>query len=252
MLYKDIVFGPIHSRRLGISLGINLLPIEKKICSFNCIYCECGLNTSGKNLPFNSKEQVEEALIERLTQMKNEGMLPDTLTFAGNGEPTLHPDFLPIVEKVIEIRDRFAPQCKISVLSNATQIGKENVFRALQKVDNNILKLDAVEQLLFEQINQPNAGIKVKDIIEHLFRFNGDFTLQTMFLRGEVNGKIIDNTLPSHVDKWIEIVKQIRPKKIMLYSLDRPAPYDSLQKVSPNELREIAQKLVGFDVSVAE
>ena len=143
ILYDQIVFGPIHSRRLGISLGMNLLPTDGKICSFDCLYCECGFNKDRKtNHRMPTREEVREALKERLTRMQAEGIAPDVITFAGNGEPTLHPDFESIIADTIATRDSFFPKAKIAVLSNATQLHKESVVRALSRVEDNILKFD--------------------------------------------------------------------------------------------------------------
>ena len=163
VIYPSPIFGPVHSRRLGVSLGINLLPEDGKVCSFDCIYCECGFNKDRrptKTLP--SRHEVFEALESRLKDMKANGPKPDVLTFAGNGEPTMHPEFPEIIDDVRMLRDRYFPEAKISVLSNATQILKPRVFEALKKVDNNILKLDTVNPDYIQEVDRPNGHYNVE------------------------------------------------------------------------------------------
>ncbi len=254
ILFDKIVFGPIKSRRLGVSLGVNLLPVNTKLCSFDCIYCECGLLEKGQTGKLPSREDVKTALSEKLSEMKADGIAPDVITFAGNGEPTLHPDFDKIIDDTIVLRDSFFPDAKISVLSNATMLHKPMVFEALNKVDNNILKLDSGIESTMQLIdNPPNKNITVAKIVSLLKQFNGNFILQTMFLRGEINGLTIDNTTDIELDAFIKVVKEIKPKQIMIYSLDREAPFKTLQKVEREEMDKIAGKLrdEGFEVLVA-
>ena len=253
-LYDNIIFGPIRSRRLGISLGVNLLPIESKLCSFDCIYCECGWNDEhpGKRR-FNAREDVRAMLDETLGKMVAEGTPPDVITFAGNGEPTMHPDFEAIIEDTIALRDKHCPAAKVSVLSNATQIHREDVRRALKRVDNNILKLDSAFDTTVQLMNKPQGNYTVARTVELLKMFEGDFILQTMFLRGEYLGKTVDNTTEEEVAAWLKIVEELKPKQVMVYSLDRDTPCKTLEKVSREELCEIAARVeaLGIPCSVA-
>ena len=253
-LFHEIIFGPIHSRRLGLSLGVNLLPIDAKICSFNCIYCECGFNTTMHESPIPTREQVHETLEAKLQEMVADGQIPDVITFAGNGEPTLHAEFDGIIDDTIELRNIYCPTAKVSVLSNSTRIHKPHVFSALNKVDNNILKFDSAIDRTLKLMDQPvGKNLNVAWFIEQLRKFDGRLIIQTMFLRGEVNGEKLDNTTYEEVEAWISALEQIRPQQIMMYSLDREAPTQNLQKVSLEELNVIAEKVRarGFDVSVA-
>lgn len=253
-LYDNIIFGPVRSRRLGLSLGVNLLPVESKLCNFDCIYCECGWNEDhvGRRR-FNSREDVRGMLRDTLQAMVAKGELPDVITFAGNGEPTMHPDFEPIIEDTIALRDQICPQTKVSVLSNATQIHREDVRRALLRVDNNILKLDSAFDSTVQLINKPQGSYSVARTVELMKLFEGKMILQTMFLRGEYLSKRVDNTTAEEVDAWLDIVAQIKPRQVMIYSLDRDTPCQTLEKVGREELLQIAAKLQarGFNCSVA-
>ena len=245
MLFRDIIYGPIKSRRLGISLGVNLLPLESKLCNFDCIYCECGWNRDNRSEKprFNAREDVREALREVLAKMREEGALPDVITFAGNGEPTMHPDFESIIEDTIALRDEYAPEAKVSVLSNATQLHREGVVRALHRVDNAILKLDSAIDATAHLINAPQGDYSVERVVEQLKKFGNDFVLQTMFLRGEYNGVPIDNTLEQEILAWAAVVEHLRPRSVMVYSIDRATPCQTLEKVSREELDKIADKV---------
>ena len=253
-LYDNIIFGPIRSRRLGLSLGVNLLPIESKLCSFDCIYCECGWNDEhpGKRR-FNAREDVRVMLEETLQRMVADGTPPDVITFAGNGEPTMHPDFENIIEDTIALRDKHCPEAKVSVLSNATQIHREDVRRALLRVDNNILKLDSAFDETVQLVNKPQGAYTVARTVELLKAFEGNLILQTMFLRGEYTGKRVDNTTEEEVSAWLKLVEEIKPKQVMVYSLDRDTPCQTLEKVEKEELREIATRVeaLGIPCSVA-
>ena len=253
-LYDNIIFGPVRSRRLGLSLGVNLLPVESKLCSFDCIYCECGWNADhpGKRR-FNAREDVYKMLDETLAKMVAAGTPPDVITFAGNGEPTMHPDFETIIEDTIALRDKHCPNAKVSVLSNATQIHREDVRRALLRVDNNILKLDSAFDETVQLVNKPQGAYTVERTVELLKAFNGEFILQTMFLRGEYLGKRVDNTTEEEVTEWLKLVEEMKPKRVMVYSLDRDTPCDTLEKVEKEELQRIAERVValGIECSVA-
>lgn len=253
-LYDNIIFGPIRSRRLGLSLGVNLLPIDSKLCSFDCIYCECGWNDEhpGKRR-FNAREDVGTMLAETLQKMVKDGTPPDVITFAGNGEPTLHPEFEQIIDDTIALRDRYCPAAKVSVLSNATQIHREDVRRALLRVDNNILKLDSAFDSTVQLINKPQGNYTVERTVELLKAFEGKLIVQTMFLRGEYLSKRVDNTTNEEVEAWLKLVEEIKPKQVMVYSLDRDTPCQTLEKVEKDELRKIAERVeaLGIPCSVA-
>lgn len=253
-LYDNIIFGPIRSRRLGLSLGVNLLPIDSKLCSFDCIYCECGWNDEhpGKRR-FNARDDVREMLDTTLAKMVGEGTPPDVITFAGNGEPTLHPEFEQIINDTIALRDKHCPSAKVSVLSNATQIHRDDVRRALLRVDNNILKLDSAFDETVQLINKPQGAYTVERTVELLKMFNGELIVQTMFLRGEYLGKRVDNTTNEEVEAWLRLIKEIAPKQVMVYSLDRDTPCQTLEKVEKEELRAIAARVeeLGIKCQVA-
>lgn len=253
-LYNNIIFGPIRSRRLGLSLGVNLLPIDSKLCSFDCIYCECGWNDDYiARRRFNSREDVRRMLREVLSQMVKDGTPPDVITFAGNGEPTMHPDFEGVIDDTIALRDELCPSAKVSVLSNATQIHREDVRRALCRVDNNILKLDSAFDHTIQLVNKPQGTYTVERTVELLKLFEGRLIIQTMFLRGEYAGKSIDNTREEEVKAWLRLIEQIAPQKVMVYSLDRDTPCKTLEKVTREELLSIAARVeaLGIPCSVA-
>lgn len=245
MLFENIVFGPIHSRRLGTSLGVNVLPTEKKYCSFNCIYCECGWNVvdTRVNVPFNKREDIRAALEHRLsvnTEAENANI--DSITFSGNGEPTLHPDISGIVDDVMALRNKYCQQAKVTILSNSTNLVREDVFAALQKVDNPILKLDAGTEQMFKAINKP-VSARFDDIVERLIAFGNKCIVQTLLLRGENDGVVIDNTSEKEFSSWLEIVKRIKPRSVMLYSIDRVTPEKNLEKLLIPELEHYAARI---------
>lgn len=241
VLYSSPVFGPIHSRRLGVSLGINLMPSDGKICTFDCIYCECGFNKDRRTrTPRPTRIEVARALEERLQDMTYNGPHPDVITFAGNGEPTLHPDFAGIVDDTIRLRDGYFPKAKISVLSNATQIPRHEVRRALMRIDNNIEKLDTVDPDYIRRLDRPTGNYDVKQIIESLKRFHGHVIIQTMFLTGSDGEQDVDNTGDKYVLPWIDALKEIQPSEVMIYTIDRETPDHDLHKASPEILDRIA------------
>ncbi len=243
----------MRSRRLGISLGVNLLPSFSKICNFDCIYCECGWNDDNRGSSrFNSRKEVYEALEKRLIQMGVDGELPDVITFAGNGEPTLNPHFEEIIDDTISLRDKYAPKAKVSVLSNATMLNRESVVRALKKVDNNILKLDSAFDTTARLMNNPSSNsYSTKEVINQMKQFGGDVIVQTMFLRGTINGQPIDNTTPQETEAWVAAIKEIAPRQVMIYSIDRQTPCDTISKVERDELLAIAKCIDGIECSVA-
>lgn len=253
VLFHSTVFGPIHSRRLGTSLGINLLPDDGKVCTFDCVYCEAGYNAQGTGttgLP--ATERVARDLEEKLRHMTEAGERLDVITFSGNGEPTLHPQFGEVVEIVNALRDKYFPAAKTSVLTNSTRIFDEKVAEGLEKVDNNILKLDSAIESTMRLIDNPvQREFTVERLVEGLKRFSGRGIIQTMFLRGEHDGKPIDNTTPEEVEALIAAYREIRPKSVMIYSLDRSTPEEHLVKVEREELERIAARIreAGIEVS---
>lgn len=252
ILFHDTIFGPIHSRRLGTSLGINLTPNDGKICSFDCIYCEAGYNAQGTGTTgISPREEVRTLLEQKLAAMKANGDRLDVITFSGNGEPTLHPDFNGVVDDVIALRDRYYPQVKISVLSNSTMIDRPAVVEALKKVDNNILKLDSAIDRTMRLIDRPvNRNFNVADLVERLKQFSGQCTVQTMMLRGEHDGERIDNTTDEEVEALLAAYLEIRPMEVMLYSIDRATPEENLQKVPKEELETIAERFRAKGIKV--
>ncbi len=245
IIYPSPIFGPIHSRRLGISLGINLLPADGKVCSFNCIYCECGFNENHRpTLPLPTREAVAEKLEAKLQQMKAERQLPDVLTFAGNGEPTCHPHFAEIIEDTIRLRDQYCPQAKVSVLSNSTMIHRKQVHDALMRVDNNILKLDTIDPDYIMKVDHPNGTYDVNAIIDHMKTFKGHIIIQTMFMKGMCNGESVDNTGEEFVAPWLEVVKKIHPQQVMIYTIDRETPTQGLEKASREQLDAIRDRVI--------
>lgn len=255
IIFPSPIFGPIHSRRLGVSLGINLLPPDGKLCSFDCIYCECGYNADFKaKLPLPTREEVKNALESRLKDMQENGPKPDVFTFAGNGEPTLHPHFPEIINDTIELRDKYFPDAKVSVLSNSTLIFKENVRNALLLVDNNILKLDTIDMDYIKEVDRPMGKYDVNRIIDNMKKFDGHIIIQTMFMKGlSPNGVNVDNTSDQYVLPWLEVVKNINPEQVMIYTINSETPDQRLLKATPEELDRIASliKKEGLSVSVS-
>ena len=244
VIYPSPIFGPIHSRRLGVSLGINLLPSDGKVCSFDCIYCECGFNSDHRpKKPMPTREEVYEVLENRLKDMSVNGPKPDVFTFAGNGEPTAHPHFPEIINDTLELRDKYFPNAKVSVLSNSTFIHRPKVFEALNKIDNNILKLDTVSAEYIDMVDRPAGHYDVNEIISHLKVFNWNLIIQTMFMKGTYQGKSVDNTSDEYVLPWIETVKSIAPRQVMIYTIDRETPDQDLLKASHEELDRIVELL---------
>jgi wyosine [tRNA(Phe)-imidazoG37] synthetase (radical SAM superfamily) len=255
-LFDSIVFGPVRSRRLGVSLGINLLPVNRKVCSFNCIYCECGWtpSTDRNKAELPSRKEVYVALEKKLTAMKEHGRGPDVITYAGNGEPTLHPEFSGIIDDSISLRDRFFPKARIAVLSNGTSIHRAEVREALKKIDMNILKIDSAFPDTVKKLNQPQVRYDPEAFKNYVKEFDGRFIIQTMFVRGDYLGESIDNSTPEEVEAWLKVVDSLRPQSVMIYTIERDTPLDrNLRKVPLIELRAIAARVetLGIPASVA-
>lgn len=254
-LFDQIIFGPIKSRRLGVSLGVNLLPTDSKVCSFDCIYCECGWTPRKrvKKAVLPSQELVRQKLEEKLSEMIGNNELPDVITFAGNGEPTLHPEFEGIIDDTIEIRNRLTPNAKIAVLSNATMLHKPSVVRALLKVDDNIQKLDSAFEDTVRKIDCPASNFRLNEVVENLKSFNGKVIIQTLFLKGNFKNEIIDNTTEEELTEWLKLVAEIKPSQVMIYTIDRDTPALGLEKVKLEDLQKIAERVreIGFQVQVS-
>lgn len=256
VMFSDTIFGPIHSRRLGTSLGVNLSPRDGKVCSFDCLYCEAGFNAQGTGttgLP--SRQEVATLLRQRLQAMSEAGDKLDVITFSGNGEPTVNPDFAGIIDDTIALRDEFYPAVKVSVLSNSTMLGHKAVVDALRRVDNCILKLDSAIESTMRTIDRPvAASFTVAAAIEMLANFGPSAIIQTMITRGSYDGLSFDNSTEAEVDALIEAYRRIKPREIMLYSLDRPTPATGLEKVDVATLRQIGERITaatGIEVQVA-
>lgn len=253
ILFNQIVFGPIQSRRFGTSLGINLLPLDNKICNFNCIYCECGwTDLKAVSQKFFAKDLIIEAIEQRFKILAENKTMIDCITFAGNGEPTMHPSFSEIITEVILLRNIYFPNKKIVVLSNSALLGNKNVFSALKKVDLRVMKLDAGTDDLFVKIDKPLSLKKISWYIDKLKEFNGDLIIQTIFLKGTYQNQNIDNTNETELNPWLNAIKEINPKSVMIYTIDRETPADNLEKISVEKLNEIAEKVkaIGIEAKV--
>ena len=251
MLFDSIVYGPIRSRRLGVSLGVNLMPTDAKLCSFDCVYCECGWNQPVLHPQLPTRQQVRDSLNTKLSTLNTN---LDVITFSGNGEPTMHPDFLGIIQDTCALRDQYCPTAKVSVLSNSTQLGRPEVVEALKLCDNRILKLDSAIDATMRLIDKPvNPHLTVAQVMEWLQQFDGDFTLQTCFLRGDYHGQVIDNTTSEELAAWYQAVKILHPKQVMIYVIDRATPLKTLEKIPAEKMEQIAAPLreKGVDVIVS-
>jgi wyosine [tRNA(Phe)-imidazoG37] synthetase (radical SAM superfamily) len=253
VLFDDIIFGPVRSRRLGISLGINLLPEHTKYCTFNCIYCECGWTKTciGDAVDFHTRKDIAEALERSIKDLSGKKMPVDALTFAGNGEPTVHPEFAGIIDDTLELGKKFFPASRVVVLSNSTTLNNESVFNALLKVDN-IMKLDAGSEEMYRTINNPMTAVTLADVVAGLRRFKGQLTIQTLLLNGSWQGKAFDNTGGEELEKWLGHISLIKPRLVMLYPVDRPSPARNIEKVNPGVMESIAGKVrsLGVDVKI--
>lgn len=249
-LFEQIIFGPIRSRRLGISLGVNLLPLNKKHCTFNCLYCECGwtLPQTGKAV-FPKREEVKEELEKKLASMQAKNAMLDAITFAGNGEPTIHPEFAEIIDDTIILRDQYYPKANISVLSNATKAGDPRVAAALKKTEQNILKLDAGTEETFQKINNPKININLEDILQNLRQFKGQMIIQTLFVKGNYKGVTFDNTTEEELEAWLGHLRELQPRLVMIYPIARATPAKEVEKIGPDKLWEIARRVEALGIA---
>lgn len=250
VIYPSPIFGPIHSRRLGVSLGLNLMPADGKVCTFDCIYCECGFNADHRpTLPRPTREEVAAALEAKLKEMAENGPKPDVLTFAGNGEPTAHPHFAEIIDDTIRLRDKYCPQAKVSVLSNSTMLHHKQVYEALMRIDNNILKLDTVSIEYIKKVDRPQQpNYNVEDIIESLSAFKGHVIIQTMFMKGQADGVDMSNVKEEYIEPWLKAVERIKPMEVMVYTIDRETPAKGLLKATHEELDGIRDRVTAMGI----
>jgi wyosine [tRNA(Phe)-imidazoG37] synthetase (radical SAM superfamily) len=254
-LFDQIIFGPVRSRRLGVSLGVNLLPTDRKVCSFDCIYCECGWTPkkSEQKVVLPSRELVRQKMEDKLQGMIEKNELPDVITFAGNGEPTLHPEFSEIIDDTIELRNQLAPKARIAVLSNATMLHKPSVIKSLLKVEDNLQKLDSGIEETIRKIDCPASAFKLAKVVENLKLFNGKVIIQTLFLKGNFKNEMIDNTTEEELAAWLSLLAVIKPSRVMIYTIDRDTPASGLEKVKLEDLQKIADRVGenGFEVQVS-
>ncbi len=249
-LFEQIIFGPVKSRRLGISLGVNLLPVDKKHCTFNCLYCECGWTQPQNHcVGFPERKEIKKALEEKLRDMQKKKALLDSITFAGNGEPTIHPDFAKITDDTIALRNMYFPQCKISVLTNSTMATLPAIKRALLKIEQPILKLDAGTEETFRILNNPIIDTSLTKIVKALEDFKGKAIIQTLFVKGTYKGIAIDNTSVKEVNAWLQHLKRLKPKLVMIYPIARETPLENLEKIPWEKLNEIAQKVENYGIA---
>ncbi len=254
-LFDEIIFGPVKSRRLGVSLGVNLLPVNVKVCSFDCIYCECGFTP--KKYPekavLPTRSEVRQKLEQKLQEMVVQHLLPDVITFAGNGEPTMHPDFAGIIDDTIELRDLITPGARIAVLSNATMLHKPGVFNALLRVEDNIQKLDSAFEETIALLDCPRGTFNLQKVVDQLVRFNGKVIVQTLFVKGSFKGQPVDNSTDREIEAWLKLLHKIRPEKVMIYTIARDTPVDTLEKVSAHKLEAIAGRVKneGMEVQIS-
>jgi wyosine [tRNA(Phe)-imidazoG37] synthetase (radical SAM superfamily) len=254
-LFDEIIFGPVKSRRLGVSLGVNLLPVNVKVCSFDCIYCECGFTP--KKYPekavLPSRTEVRQRLEHKLLEMAAENLLPDVITFAGNGEPTLHTDFAAIIDDTVLLRNQLAPGARIAVLSNANMLHKRDVFNALLKVEDNIQKLDSAFEDTVKLLDCPRGNFNLQKVVEQLMRFEGKVIIQTLFVKGSFKGQVVDNSTDAEIEAWLKLLQKIGPQMVMIYTIARDTPVDTLIKVSHLELDSIANRVksIGQKVQIS-
>ncbi|MGN0055719.1 MAG: radical SAM protein [Atopobiaceae bacterium] len=238
------VYGPVHSRRLGVSLGINMNPAEGKHCTFDCVYCELGTNEQRRtSVGFPAAADIVEAVRQKLEQLAGQGVVPDVLTMAGNGEPTANPEFPQVVDGILALRDRLCPNAKVAVLSNSTFAHVPAVHDALMRVDDNILKLDTVDPEFIARVDRPVGAYDVKKVVDTLASFGGHVIVQTIFLRGEVDGRSVDNTSDAYVEPWLGALRRIGPQAVTVYTIARDTPYPGLRKATHQQIDDICQRV---------
>ena len=239
-LQHGITYGPVQSRRLGLSLGINLLPTEYKLCSFNCLYCQYGWTKKVtfapgerlKDLP--SVDAVAAALETALAELSRDHRTMDAISICGNGEPTLYPALAEVIVKVKRIRDRYQPRARVAILSNSSTVGDHAVRAALDLLDVKIMKFDAGSEEMFRQLNHPAAPVYMGEIVAGLKALKKIF-LQSCFVQGRVT-----NADPDSVAMWIDKVREIHPLSVQVYTLDREPADKRIEKVSRTTLAWIA------------
>ncbi len=242
-LQSGIIYGPVRSRRLGLSLGINLLPTDYKVCSYNCLYCQYGwtprrsLNPAHalKDLP--QPAEVRVALEKALRSVVRKRAKLDAVTFSGNGESTLHPEFPEIVDLAAALRDRYLPQLKLAILSNSSTVPREEIRAALNRLDARMMKLDAGSEEIVHQLNGPAPPFYLKEIVDGLKQLK-DVILQSLFVQGR-----ICNADPDAIAQWIERVREIRPALVQIYSLDRVPADARIWKINLPTLEWIANQV---------
>ena len=238
-LQQGILYGPVNSRRYGRSLGINLMPTSDKLCSFNCVYCHYGLTKRcTMNVGQYSSDLPEfDDVVKALEETLQSPVKLDLITFSGNGEPTLYPRFAELVDAVVDLRNRYRPDAKVALLSNSTGLINKDVKDSIGKLDLPVFKLDTGKAGTFRAINRPAKGIKFEDIVEILSSMNGIY-IQTVFVDGEPS-----NCGEDELIEYIDKLRQIKPKEVHLYSIDRPVPNTEISLVSPDRLKEIAAQI---------
>lgn len=249
ILFDEMIFGPVESRRFGISLGINLLSSDIKVCNFDCIYCECGY--SHYDLQIANKFTSETVLLDELNHQFKAGKYEalDAITYAGNGEPTLHPHFDSIARSIKLLRDKYHPNVKIVLLTNGSTLSSKRFKNAAPWIDEICIKLDAGNQEFFDTINHPLGKFTLSQLVESIKSLEIPITIQSIFFRGMVNGNQFDNSDPKHVNAWLELIREIRPELVMIYSISRDTALESLEAISKIKLDNIAAKVHKLDIN---
>lgn len=234
---KSIIYGPVKSRRLVKSLGINLLPTNRKICSFNCNYCQYGLTqqVNGSETSMDLFPGLAE-VINALTLGLEEHPDVDFVTFSGNGEPTLHPNFAKIVDGVNNVvKTNILSNAKVALLTNGSTLVNKKTMEAISKIDRVYIKLDAPNEPLFRKINKPALSIDFNRMIESMKEVS-NLRLQTMLMEG-----VVTNCDPKSLEDYYNLIAYLQPEEVHIYTIDRPTPVEGLLKVSPEKLNMIAE-----------
>ncbi len=248
-LFEEAVFGPIKSRRLGNSIGINLLSTTEKICNYDCIYCECGwTNKTHRKEKFVQTDVLFQELEGRLRELKQNKKEVNYITYAGNGEPTLHPNFLLITKIIFALRNQYFPNSKIALLSNGSTLNKKDTLTSFEFIDDCILKIDAGSQELYQLINCANVNLQLDDLCTKMETINEKIIVQTMFLKGSHNQVDFDNTIEPEIGKWMSRIAKIKPRYVQLYSIARDTPAKNLKAISKDKLKNIAISLAEIGI----